>query len=260
MQRWERARGSFLIGWLYFWGFWGCWWWHRPGGEDITVDKAQLEALVLEIIRENPQVVFQTLNSYLKEQRQAKADQELEASFLKRVPEPIPEHAPWKGAAEAPITIVEYTDFECRFCAQGAGILNQLLAKYPNQLKIVFRHNPLEMHPEARPAAKAAIAAHQQGKFWAYHDLLFKNMQRLSDETYLKLAEELQLDLVQFNRDRASAAIEEQVAADQQRALMHRFTGTPMFIVNGVVVQGAKPLSYFAKVIDRLLSEKSPSS
>jgi protein-disulfide isomerase len=223
-------------------------------------DDARLKELILEVIKENPQVIYESLDNYLKNQRKAQAAQELENSFKNRVEYQVPSHAPWKGAADAPITIVEYTDFECTFCAKGAGILKELEKKYPGKLKIVFRHNPLKMHTEALPAAKAAMAAHQQGKFWEYHDLLFENMKHLNEDAFVDLAGNLELDMDQFNAERGSEAIAQQIAADQEQAVAHKFTGTPMFIVNGVVVQGAKPATYFSTVIDRLLTELSTGS
>ncbi len=229
-------------------------------GQTPPMNEAQLKALILEVIRENPQVIYESLDTYLKGQRQAQAEQELENSFNNLVEYKIPPYAPWKGSAEAPITIIEFTDFECSFCAKGAGILNQLVLKYPDKIKIVFRHNPLEMHAQALPAAMAAMAAHQQGKFWEYHDLLFQNMRQLGEETFVALAEQLELDLDRFNLDRTSEAISQQISADSQRAKELKFTGTPMFMINGVVVQGAKPISYFSQVIDRLLKEQAAGS
>lgn len=235
-------------------------WGETVAPKNVNLDDARLKELILDVIRENPQIIYESLDTYLKKQRKAQANQELETSFKNRVAYQFPPHAPWKGVAEAPITIVEFTDFECRFCAKGAGTLKELEKKYAGKIKIVFRHNPLKMHAEALPAAKAAMAAHQQGKFWEYHDLLFANMDRLNNETYLELAGQLELDIDQFNQGRASDAITSQITADQQQATAHKFTGTPMFIVNGVVVQGAKPISYFSTVIDRLLKEPPAGS
>jgi len=228
-------------------------------GADAT-DDARLKALILEVIRENPEVIYESLNTYLKNQRQAQADQELEQSFKNRREFTVPPHSPWQGSSEAPITIVEFTDFQCQYCARGAATLKQLARKYTGKIKIVFRHNPLKFHEQARPAALAAMAAHEQGKFWEYHDLLFQNVQRFSEEIYVELAGQLELDLERFNRMRASESVAQQVDADLQKAQEHKFTGTPMFIVNGIVVHGAKPMDYFSKVIDRLLEEQAAAT
>lgn len=220
------------------------------------MDEARLRELIKEVIKENPQLIYDTVNQYAMELQRIQQQKEFEASLQNRQPEPLKDYHPSKGPDDAPIVIVEYTDFECSYCARAAGTLRQVLKKYPKQVRLVFRNNPLSMHENALPAAKAAMAAHKQGKFWPYHDLLFANMRDLNEDKLVALAKELELDMAQFDADRQSDTIAGQVETDLAQAKIHKFGGTPMFLVNGVVVRGAQSNEYFTKVIDRLLAEK----
>ena len=126
----------------------------------------------------------------------------------------------------------------------------QLAKKYPDDLQIVFKHNPLHFHPKALPAAIASMAAANQGKFWEFHDKLWEKQKELSDELYPKLAEELGLDLEQFEKDRKDPAIAARIEHDQSVAEALGARGTPAFFINGINLSGAKPLEEFTKVID----------
>jgi len=223
---------------------------------DITVDEERLREIIEDVIRENPKLIYDTVNAYLRQQRAQMIDKQLDASFKNRINDVISANNPSKGPADAPITIIEYTDFECSFCARGANSVYSLMRRYPGKLKLVFKNNPLEIHAQAFPAAKAALAARNQGKFWEYHDLLFRNTKNLNEKLYLKLARDLKLDLARFNIDRNSDEIARQIAADKAQAKKLSFTSAPVFILNGVMVNGSLPLNYFVRIIERLLKEK----
>ena len=113
----------------------------------------------------------------------------------------------------------------------------------------VYKNLPLPFHPEAMPSAKAALAAGRQGKFYEYHDKLFENQTQLGEALYVKLAQELGLNMGKFNADRNNPEIEAQIKADQAQANSLGFNGTPGFAVNGVKVLGAYPQEHFEKVI-----------
>lgn len=221
----------------------------------LTIDEQQLREIVKEVIKENPRLIYDTLMEYQKEQRKKQQEQSLEASFKNRIKDVISDHNPTKGPANAPITIIEYTDFQCPYCSRGAQTLASVLKMYPDKVRAVFKNNPLKFHDQALPAAKAALAAHKQGKFWEYHDLLFENASKLSEEMFQKFARDIGFDMEQFNKDRNSEQIAKQVQSDQAQTAKHKLTGTPAFLVNGVVIRGAYPPDYFARVIERLLSE-----
>ena len=222
---------------------------------DITVDEDKMKEIIKQVIKENPKLLYDTLNLYAREQNKRQQEQLLESSFTNRTPDIVDSNNPTKGSENALITITEYTDFQCSFCSRGANTVLKLLKLYPDKVRLAFKNNPLGFHKQALPAAKAALAAHKQGKFWEYHDLLFKNASALNEELFVKLAKDLNLDPDKFNNDRSSDEIAKQIEAEKAHAAMLKLTGTPAFIANGVVIKGAQPLNYFTKVVERLLSE-----
>jgi len=224
-----------------------------------ALNEEQIREIVKQVIKENPKLIIDTVNNYIREQQKKKQEQALEASFKNRIKDVISKNNPTKGPEKAPITIIEYTDFQCPYCRRGAETIRRLMETYPNKIRLVFKNNPLKFHPQALPAAKAALAAHKQGKFWEYHDLLFKNSAKLNEEMFLKFARDLGLDMEKFNKDRNSEEIAKQIENDQARAAELKLSGTPTFIINGVVIRGAQPLPYFRMVIERLLSESKPN-
>jgi protein-disulfide isomerase len=158
--------------------------------------------------------------------------------------------SPRKGPKAARVTLVEISDFQCPFCGRVAPTLQELEKKYPADLAVVFVNQPLSFHPNALPAAKAALAAHRQGKFWEFHDKLFANQQALTPADFEKYAGELELDLGRFKKDLADPQIGQQIAADQSLANSVEATGTPSFLINGRKLVGAKPLEAFTAVVD----------
>lgn len=215
----------------------------------------QLEEIVKRVIRENPKLLYDTITQYHRELQVRQRQQQLESSFNNRIADQPAPHNPVKGPENAVVTIITYTDFECPYCARGAQTVEEILALYPETTRLVFKNLPLNSHENAIPAARAALAAHRQGKFWGYHDLLFQNSGQLSDERLVALAGELGLDVARFDRDRHSDEIAAEVEADRKQAAAHNIGSTPTFVINGVVVTGAQPLPEFQRVIDRLLAE-----
>ena len=127
--------------------------------------------------------------------------------------------------------------------------------QYPNDVKIVFKHFPLPFHNEAEPASRAAWAAQQQGKFWEYHEELFKNQDKLGSEYYVELAKSMKLDVEKFKKDMASEAAAKQIKTDMEIGQKNGIQGTPGFFVNGVAVKGAYPPEHFKGIIDRWLKD-----
>jgi protein-disulfide isomerase len=166
--------------------------------------------------------------------------------------------APTKGEADAKVTIVEFSDFQCPFCGKVIETLQQLEKSYGRDVRWVFKHNPLPMHADAPYAAKASIAAGRQGKFWEMHDKLFEANNShvagaLSRDKVLEMARALRLDLDKFNRDADSPEVSDLVAADQTQAQRLTAFGTPAFFINGAKVVGAQPLEVFKAAIDAQL-------
>jgi protein-disulfide isomerase len=132
---------------------------------------------------------------------------------------------------------------------------------YPKQLKVVFKQQPLPFHKDARPAAKASLAAHKQGKFWEYHDVLFENMKALKTNNLEDYAKGLKLNMKKFKKSMADPALEEQIKRDQALAAKIGARGTPTSFVNGYMVRGAQPVAAFKKIIDRELAKaKAPKA
>ncbi|GMV41959.1 MAG: hypothetical protein AMXMBFR64_36750 [Myxococcales bacterium] len=161
--------------------------------------------------------------------------------------------APSMGPANAKVTIVESSDFECPFCGKVWPTMDQLKAEYPNDVRIVFVHNPLGFHQKAMPAAKASMAAHKQGKFWEYGRLLFER-KNLSEESYVAYAQELGLDLARFNADRASQEIQDLILHNQKAVVTLGAGGTPAFFINGKKLSGAQPYPAFKTEVDAALA------
>jgi protein-disulfide isomerase len=165
-----------------------------------------------------------------------------------------------KGPANAPVTIVEFSEFQCPFCSRVLPTMEQVAKEYPQDVRIVFKHNPLSFHKDAPLASEAAMAAGEQGKFWEYHDVLFKNQRALKRENLEKYAQDIGLDLAKFKADLDSGKYKKQIASDQALANKVGARGTPNFFINGIKVVGAKPFAEFKKVIDGELSKAKGSS
>lgn len=142
--------------------------------------------------------------------------------------------APSIGPAKASVEVVEFADFECPFCIKNADLLRELVEQYPGQLRAGFRHYPLgRKHKQAVPAAKAAWAAQQQGKFWEMHDALFSSAGQLDAEVIRGHAEAIGLDMEKFDRDSESQAAAAAVFEDRAAGKKSGVRGTPAFYVNG---------------------------
>jgi protein-disulfide isomerase len=140
--------------------------------------------------------------------------------------------APFKGPANAPVTLTLFTDFECPYCRQIIPLLDEVLDKNPKNVKLSFKNLPLKMHKFAEPSAKAALAAQEQGKFWPFHDRLFAE-QKLTEETIKKTALDLKLDIPRFEKDMESPTIQGKLQKDMIDAQNAGVTGTPTIFING---------------------------
>jgi protein-disulfide isomerase len=162
-------------------------------------------------------------------------------------------NAPRMGPASAPVTIVEFSDFQCPFCRRVVPTLKELRAKYGDKISLVFKDLPLAMHPEAPRAAQAARCAGDQNKYWEYHDALFETAS-LAANVYPELAKKVGLEEAQFKGCLDSGKHKAGVQADAQQARGLGIEGTPAFYINGVFVNGAQPLEAFTQIIDRELA------
>lgn len=172
---------------------------------------------------------------------------------------PIAENDPVTGPEDAPITIIEFADFQCPFCQRHfLETYPQLVAQYGDQIRFVYKDFPLtNIHPEAYPAAVAAQCALEQDKFWEYHDLLFGGGLELGQDAYTAYAQDLGLDM-----DRFAACVEEDryaedITADTAAARNINVGATPTFFINGIAIEGAMPFDVFAQIIDYELEHQS---
>ena len=141
--------------------------------------------------------------------------------------------SPTKGPATAPITVVEWADFECPFCKRAYPVLDQMIDRYPGKIRLVYKVYPLSMHPHAEPAARAAIAAGDQGQCWEMHHLLFEHAPALEEADLEKYAKQLGLDVAKFKADMASEATTKKIEKDKKDAEALGFQGTPLIYIDG---------------------------
>jgi len=142
-------------------------------------------------------------------------------------------NSPIRGNPNAPVTIVEFSDFQCPYCAGLEPTLKQVLKAYPDDVRLVYKDFPLSRHRQAKNAARAAHAAGEQGKYWEMHDLIFENNTKLSEDMFRKLAERLNLDINRFMADYRSNRYDRQIQNDINLGKSIGVTGTPTLFING---------------------------
>jgi protein-disulfide isomerase len=162
----------------------------------------------------------------------------------------VPAESPAFGPKYAKVTIVEWSDFQCPYCSRAAPTVERLRKEYGNDVRFVFRNLPLPMHPNARIAAQAAMAANAQGKFWEMHDQLFANQAALDRASLERTAEKLGLDMARFGKDIDGAVVQAQIEADMAAATAAGVRGTPTLFVNGRPMSGAPQWEQFKAEID----------
>ena len=162
---------------------------------------------------------------------------------------------PSRGPLDAPVVIVEYSDFQCPYCRQAQPTLDQVAATYGDRVQLVYRDFPLAMHANAHRAAQAAQCAHEQGAFWPYHDILFQNIRRLGEQDLRRHAKAARLDTSAFDECLSSGRYFAAVDADLARGEAHGVSGTPAFFINGRFLSGAQPFAAFRDIIDDELTQ-----
>ncbi len=163
------------------------------------------------------------------------------------------------GPADAPITIIEFSDYQCPFCRRWhQEVYQPLLAAYPGKIKLVYRNLPLtSIHPDAFPAAEAAMCAGEQNAYWPYHEKLFAS-ELLGTEVYKQYAQELGLDMTVFEACITDHKYQQAIQADSDFAINLGVRSTPTFFINGLAIVGAQPLEVFKQVIDKELAGEIP--
>lgn len=170
-----------------------------------------------------------------------------------RATAPIRAFDPVRGEASAPVEIVEFSDFLCPFCKSVQPTLKELLGRYPGSLRLVFKQMPLDIHAQARLAATASLCAAEAGKFWEYHDSLFAAQDDISRDKLIALAGKAGIDGARFGACLDSPAAAQKLEQDIADAHALAVEGTPRFLINGRLVDGAQPLSAFVSVVEHEL-------
>jgi protein-disulfide isomerase len=207
------------------------------------------------------------IEAYFRQQRVRERQQqfvaELKAKSAVRITLDPPRVAveatddPSRGPANAPVTIVEFSDFQCPFCARVNPTLQQVKDTYGDTIRVVFRDFPLlQIHPQAAKAAEAATCANEQGKFWEMHDRLFANQQKLQVADLKQHAADLGLNAEAFNQCLDSGKHEAEWRKDLEDGAKYGLSGTPAFFINGRLISGAQPLEAFTEIINEELQNK----
>ena len=221
-------------------------------------------------IRQPKEEVSGQIRDYLSQQRESEVRSRL-VSQLKQehgyrlMLEPIrmvvaAEGFPAKGPSDAPVTIVEFSDFECPYCSRVNPAIQEVLDTYGKKVRVVFRQFPLNIHANAQKAAEASLCADEQGKFWEMHDVMFKEQRSLGTDQLKEKAARLGLDAAAFNECLDSSRHAEAVAADLEAGSQLGVTGTPALFVNGRFLSGAQPFAEIAKLIDEELAMQKAGS
>jgi protein-disulfide isomerase len=163
---------------------------------------------------------------------------------------------PVKGPANAPVTIVEFSDFECPYCSRGRTVADKVLAAYPGKVRLVFRDYPLDFHTKAQKASEAGHCAHEQGKFWEMHDKMFDAQDKIDVADLKAAAKGLGLDASKFDECLDSGRMATRVKENLEAGQAAGVSGTPAFFVNGRLLSGAQPLERFKEIIDAELAAK----
>jgi len=169
---------------------------------------------------------------------------------------PIPAIAPATGPEKAPVTIVEFADYQCPYCQRAEPTVQELLTRYPDKIRLVHRDFPLDSHQRAVPVSKAAYCAGEQGKFWEYRHSIYQKPSDFSDDDLKKRAGELGLDTTAFGACYASDKHEDTIRTSAAEGGTLGVTGTPTFFINGRMLVGAQPLEAFRQIVDEELGAR----
>ena len=179
----------------------------------------------------------------------------LEAPELPRIE--VEAKGPSRGPSAAPVTIVEFSDFQCPFCGREYPVIEKIMKEYDGKVRLVFRHFPLDFHPFAEKAAEAGACAADQAKFWELHNKMFENQQKLAVDDLKSYAKSIGVtDTAKFDKCLDSGEKKDSVQADMKAGSEAGVSGTPAFFINGIFVNGAQPYEQIKQTVDRELKKK----
>jgi protein-disulfide isomerase len=223
--------------------------------------------LVMKVIEKNPDKVLEILTKSMEAKRAEDAKKAQKAQLDQRENEfktpKMPKLAStqnFRGAKDATVTIVEYSDFQCPFCSQATSTVDEVMKKYDGKVKLTYKNLPLtQIHPQAMLAAQYFVALELQNHdlAWKFHDEVFKNQSRFSegDKFFTEVAKKNGADVNKLAKDVNSDQVKNQIKDDMAEAQSFGFSGTPAFLINGVSLVGAQPINEFSSIIDRQLKQ-----
>ncbi len=231
--------------------------------DDLKKMMKENPEIITEAIEANPEKFIDALNNAVKaaqegqgKKREVDEKKALEDSFNNPVLAEIRSDESFRGEKDAPITLIEYSDFECPFCSRGFNTVMELMEKYKGKIRFAYKHLPLSFHPQAMPAAQyyEAIRLQSEEKAWQFHDAIYKNQRALQNgEKFLKEeAKKLKVDMAKLAKDVKSEVVQKRIDADMAEAAKFGFQGTPGFLLNGIPVKGAYPTQHFDDLISEL--------
>ncbi|MCB9027208.1 MAG: thioredoxin domain-containing protein [Bdellovibrionaceae bacterium] len=221
--------------------------------------------IIFNAIEKNPKTFIDTVNKAAKnaqadaqKQREMDEQAQLEEEFKNPKMASVDDKRAIFGNKSAPVTIIEYSDFECPYCSRGYNTVKQVREEYGDKVRVVYKHLPLDFHPMAEPAAMyfEAVALQSHDKAEKFHNLVFENQSDLKTEKEKFLdsvVKKVGADLAKVKKDLKSDIVKKNIETDMAEAKKFDFSGTPGFLVNGVSLKGAYPFAEFKKIIDRHL-------
>jgi protein-disulfide isomerase len=235
-------------------------------GDELANALRKNPDVLIDAIKANKKAIFDIMNQAAGEEQARMQKEATEAaqkayedSFTNPLKPAIDAKTRIRGTINARYTLVEYADFQCPYCGASYKTVDELRKKYGNNLRFIFKNLPLPFHPQAMPAAQwfEGVALQSPEKAWKFHDILFENQDKLAVDFFRKTASDLGINVKKCERDAASQAVKDRIAADVDEAQKFGFDGTPGFLLNGVPVKGAYPIAYFEDVIKKLDASKA---
>jgi protein-disulfide isomerase len=236
---------------------------------------SQLKDKMTKLMKENPKIIVEAIEAnpaefveaiqraaknaqeVLKKRRAEEEKKKLAETFEKPLVPNIRDDEAIRGNKDAPLTLVEYSDFECPFCKRGFDTVQALRAKYGNKIRFVYKHLPLSFHKQAKVGAQyfEAIRIQSADKAFEFHDAIFDDQKKVKNgkKFFDKLAKGVGADMRKLAKDLNSAVVNTRIEEDLKEAAGFGMQGTPGFLINGVPVKGAYPPDHFVGIVDELI-------
>ena len=237
-----------------------------------SVSPAELQAAMKTMLEEHPELILEVLEKHeiaiadlvergMSERARVAEQQRILAELENPFKPVLDVSRPMRGPLHAPVTIVEYSDFECPYCGAAYFTLKEILRNHEGSVRFVYKHNPLAMHPMAEPAARyfEAIALQDHDQAWKFHDELFIQQHLLEngEEGLKAIVTSLAIDQQRLDKDLNSELVDRRIAQDRGEAEAFGFDGTPAFLINGVSLIGNRPEQDFLNIIQMAKPDKT---